>query len=929
MAEGVLCGESGSDDPPKYILGLMSPRAGHKREFEFAAKVQVELIGSLGQRRCRTKEAIPYPVGVGEENQSAKAERDLDPAPVPDASTVLLETQARVTNAIEEVDVDNGDNADKDGKTPVPKPWVSLRRMTRSEFRRLNGVQGAPELEDMDRPLSRQQRASEPIRVFKRRRLIGDANALKGQQDSSEGFAKQGGSEDDAVVEETKTVADEDPSSVLVAEVERGNSASVESAEGLDAKELGCPKVEEELGSKIVEGSASAVICARDQEESGSSTDDAGENSCNLQENSKKLELKMSKKITLTKFPTTIKELLGTGVLNGCKVHYLCRRSSGKEPLRGVIEDGMILCFCEACKGKQTVTPVVFELHAGSLNKRAIDYIYLENGRTIRDVLRSCIGTPLESFEERMHMELRLSANQAVTCQRCKKPIGATAQGKSGQLCKKCLSPQLTPVKKTCGARLLKPVVTPRSSAGIIPVHKVVKNKSAPAKLTRKDLGLHKLVFMSKGLPDGTEVAYYARGQRLLEGYKQGFGIFCYCCNTEVSPSQFEAHAGWASRRKPYLHIYTSDGVSLHELAMSLLKGRKMSANDNDDLCTICGDGGDLLLCDGCPRAFHTANSQNALAAGRILDMEALEDLRYRCTRVVKKPQVEIGGCVLCRGHDFSKSGFGPRTVMLCDQCEREFHVGCLRDHGLGDLKELPKEKWFCCTDCSRINTSLQKLILRGAEKLPPSLSNTVRKKLEEKDTDANAELDISWQLLSGKNASPDSRLLLSKAVAIFQDCFDPIIDTTTGRDMIPPMVYGRNIRGQEFGGVYCAVLKVNSVVVSAGILRIFGKEVAELPLVATSSGNQGKGYFQSLFTCIERFLGFLEVKNLVLPAADEAESIWTSRFGFSKMTPEQVSKYTREVQMMTFQGTSMLQKPVPKCRLVNRPVTASLGDAR
>ncbi|KAF3784413.1 Increased DNA methylation 1 [Nymphaea thermarum] len=920
MAEGVLCGESGSDEPPKYILGLMSPRAGHKREFEFAAKVQVELIGSLGQRRCRTKETILSPEVAAEENQSAKAESDPNPSPVPDVSTVLSEPEAKVTNAIEEVDVDNGDITEKDEKTPVSKPWVSLRRITRSEFKRLNDVQEDPELEDSERPFGRQQRASEPIRVFKRRRLIGDANALKAQQDSSEVVGKQGGSEDDAVAKKGKTDAEDDPSSVLVADVERGNSVSVEFAEGLDGKEPICPKVEEELGSKIAEGSSSAVICAKDQEESGSSTDDAGANSCSIQENSKKLELKMSKKITLTKFPKTIKELLGTGVLNGCKVHYLCRRSSGKEPLRGVIKDGMILCFCGACKGKQTVTPIVFELHAGSLNKRAIDYIYLENGRTIRDVLRSCDGTPLELFEERMQTELRLSANQAVTCQRCKSYQDQWSHP--------------NPLVSFQGIRI----------------------SDKTGNCVCRDLGLHKLVFMSKGLPDGTEVAYYARGQRLLEGYKQGAGIFCYCCNSEVSPSQFEAHAGWASRRKPYLHIYTSDGVSLHELAMSLLKGRKMSANDNDDLCTICGDGGDLLLCDGCPRAFHTecvalsciprgnwycsycgrnfeqernaAQSQNALAAGRIPDLEALENLRNRCTRVVKKPQVEIGGCVLCRGHDFSKSGFGPRTVMLCDQCEREFHVGCLRDHGLGDLKELPKEKWFCCTDCSRINTSLQKLILRGAEKLPPSLSNIVRKKLEEKDTDANADLDISWQLLSGKNASPDSRLLLSKAVAIFQDCFDPIIDTATGRDMIPPMVYGRNIRGQEFGGVYCAVLKVNSVVVSAGILRIFGNEVAELPLVATTSGNQGKGYFQSLFTCIERFLGFLEVKNLVLPAADEAESIWTKRFGFSKMTPEQVSEYTRDVQMMTFQGTSMLQKLVPKCRLVNRPVTASAADA-
>ncbi|GMP46012.1 hypothetical protein CsSME_00014331 [Camellia sinensis var. sinensis] len=89
------------------------------------------------------------------------------------------------------------------------------------------------------------------------------------------------------------------------------------------------------------------------------------------------------------------------------------------------------------------------------------------------------------------------------------------------------------------------------------------------------------------------------------EGYKKGFGIFCFCCQSEVSPSQFEAHAGWASRRKPDLHIYTSNGVSLYELSLKLSQLRKLSAEENDDLCSICADGGDLLCCDNFPRAFH------------------------------------------------------------------------------------------------------------------------------------------------------------------------------------------------------------------------------------------------------------------------------------------------------------------------------------
>ncbi|XP_062109709.1 uncharacterized protein LOC133821415 isoform X1 [Humulus lupulus] len=124
----------------------------------------------------------------------------------------------------------------------------------------------------------------------------------------------------------------------------------------------------------------------------------------------------------------------------------------------------------------------------------------------------------------------------------------------------------------------------------------------------------------------------------------------------------------------------------------------------------------------------------------------------------------------------------------------------------------------------------------------------------------------------------PEHLPFLSKSAVIFRECFDPIV-ARSGRDLIPVMVYGRNISGQEFGGMYCVVLIVRSIVVSAGLLRIFGREVAELPIVATTREHQGKGYFQVLFSCIEKLLVSLNVENIVLPAAEEVESIWTNKF--------------------------------------------------
>ncbi|KAE8711386.1 cyclin-dependent kinases regulatory subunit 1-like [Hibiscus syriacus] len=330
--------------------------------------------------------------------------------------------------------------------------------------------------------------------------------------------------------------------------------------------------------------------------------------------------------------------------------------------------------------------------------------------------------------------------------------------------------------------------------------------------------------------------------------------------------------------------------------------------------------------CRYCQNTFQkekfVQHNANAVAAGRVAGIDPIEQISKRCIRIIKTPEAEVPSvCVLCRGRTFSKSGFGPRTVILCDQCEREYHVGCLRDHNMDDLKELPKGKWFCCAECNRIHTSLQKLIVRGDENIPDSSLHVVRKKHAESSLESKAKLDIRWRVLSGKMASSDdTRVTLSKAVAIFHERFDPISDSGSSKgDLIPSMVYGRTFKGRDFSGMYCAILTVNQVVVSAGIFRIFGQEMAEIPLVATSSESQGQGYFQCLFNCIEKLLGFLKVKMIVLPAADEAESIWTKKFRFGKITQEELNNYTRDYQMMIFQGTSVLQKPVPAIRLIGK----------
>ena len=58
-----------------------------------------------------------------------------------------------------------------------------------------------------------------------------------------------------------------------------------------------------------------------------------------------------------------------------------------------------------------------------------------------------------------------------------------------------------------------------------------------------------------------------------------------------------------------YRHIYISNGLSLHDIATSLANGHNLTtgaSDGSDDMCAVCGhDTGKMILCDGCPHAFH------------------------------------------------------------------------------------------------------------------------------------------------------------------------------------------------------------------------------------------------------------------------------------------------------------------------------------
>ncbi|KAK3206200.1 hypothetical protein Dsin_020246 [Dipteronia sinensis] len=104
-----------------------------------------------------------------------------------------------------------------------------------------------------------------------------------------------------------------------------------------------------------------------------------------------KPDLKPSKKEAPNSFPSNVRSLISTGMLDGVPVKYV---SVSREELRGIIKGSGYLCGCQSCNYSKVLNAFEFERHADCKTKHPNNHIYFENGKTIYQIVQELRSTP-------------------------------------------------------------------------------------------------------------------------------------------------------------------------------------------------------------------------------------------------------------------------------------------------------------------------------------------------------------------------------------------------------------------------------------------------------------------------------------------------------------------------------------------------------
>ncbi|XP_029435334.1 chromodomain-helicase-DNA-binding protein 4 isoform X5 [Rhinatrema bivittatum] len=191
---------------------------------------------------------------------------------------------------------------------------------------------------------------------------------------------------------------------------------------------------------------------------------------------------------------------------------------------------------------------------------------------------------------------------------------------------------------------------------------------------------------------------------------------------------------------------------------------------DHQDYCEVCQQGGEIILCDTCPRAYHMVCLDP--------DMEKAPEGKWSCPHCEKEGvqwEVEVeddmeegaGDAEEEDDHhmEFCRVCKDGGELLCCDTCPSSYHIHCLNP----PLPEIPNGEWLCprCT-CPPLKGKIQKILTWRWGQPPPATvvlkaADAALLAVPSKPLEGRAEREffVKWQGMSYWHCSWVSELQL------------------------------------------------------------------------------------------------------------------------------------------------------------------------